>query len=276
MRCCRLRYRLPFFLLLSLAGIVLVLGFGNGVWLVGIGLVLIGICHLPDRASLAGRAAARRRRLVLALQRAEWLPAPWSDAIWPILGSMFMFRLIVYLYDLRHEKTPPTLVRTLAYFFMLPNACFPLFPVVDYKTFRRNYFDADAYQIYQTGVDWMVRGVIHLLLYRFVYYYLTLAPSEVHGPGDLGAVPGLQFPALPARVRTVPSLVGMLLSVRVPPARDAPPLPARVELHRLLAPDQHLLEGLHAEGLLLSGVFPAAKCWDRRRRWSSRRCSCSC
>ncbi len=31
----------------------------------------------------------------------------------------------------------------------------------------------------------MVRGVIHLLLYRVVYYYLTLAPSEVHGPGDL-------------------------------------------------------------------------------------------
>ena len=44
-----LRYRLPFFLLLSLAGIVLVLGFGNAVWLIAIGLVLIAICHLPVR-----------------------------------------------------------------------------------------------------------------------------------------------------------------------------------------------------------------------------------
>ena len=26
--------------------------------------------------------------------------------------------------------------RTLAYFFMLPNVCFPLFPVVDYLSFR--------------------------------------------------------------------------------------------------------------------------------------------
>ena len=34
--------------------------------------------------------------------------------------------------------------RTLSYFFMLPNACFPLFPVIDYKTFRRNYYDEDA------------------------------------------------------------------------------------------------------------------------------------
>ena len=179
-----LRYRLPFFLALSLAGIGLALGVVNGVWLVTLGLALIGMCHLPisfaARVSLLLAVGA-----LLALLRTEWLHAPWSAAIWPILGSMFMFRLIVYLYDLRHEKAPPTLVRTLTYFFMLPNACFPLFPVIDYKTFRRNYFDADAYRIYQTGVDWIVRGIIHLLLYRFIYYYLTLAPSEVHGPFDL-------------------------------------------------------------------------------------------
>ena len=89
---------------------------------------------------------------------------PWSRAIWPILGSMFMFRLIVYLYDLRHDTAPFSLSRSLAYFFLLPNVCFPLFPVVDFKTFRRTYFDADAARIYQTGVDWMVRGVIHLIL----------------------------------------------------------------------------------------------------------------
>jgi alginate O-acetyltransferase complex protein AlgI len=179
-----LRYRLPFFLALSLAGIGLVLGVGHGAWVVGIGLLLIGICHLPFPfgvriALLLGVAA------VLVLQRASWLPAPWSEAIWPILGSMFMFRLIVYLYDLRHESAPASPWTSLSYFFMLPNACFPLFPVIDYKTFRRNYFDEDAYRMYQIGVDWMVRGVAHLLLYRVVYYYFTLAPSEVHTPGDL-------------------------------------------------------------------------------------------
>jgi D-alanyl-lipoteichoic acid acyltransferase DltB (MBOAT superfamily) len=179
-----LRYRLPFFLALSLAGIALVLGVESGAWLVGIGLVLIGICHLPlpfvARIGLVLALAS-----VLAAQRAQWLPAPWSEAVWPILGSMFMFRLIVYLYDLRHEREAASPVRTLSYFFMLPNACFPLFPVVDYKTFRRNYYDDDAYRIYQIGVDWMVRGVLHLILYRIVYYYFTLAPSEVQGLGDL-------------------------------------------------------------------------------------------
>ena len=168
---------------LSLAGIALVLGLVNGVWLVAIGLVLIGICHLPIafRWRVAILVAVGRRARAAA---GRLLPAPWSTAIWPILGSMFMFRLIVYFYDLRHENAPPTLVRTLSYFFMLPNVCFPLFPVVDYKAFRRNYFDADAYQIYQTGVDWIVRGVIHLILYRFVYYYLTSRPPRCPDPAS--------------------------------------------------------------------------------------------
>jgi D-alanyl-lipoteichoic acid acyltransferase DltB (MBOAT superfamily) len=179
-----LRHRLPFFLVLSLAGIVLVLGLTHAAWLIGIGVVLIAICHLPfsytARIVLLLLVAA-----VLVAQRAQWLPAPWSEAIWPILGSMFMFRLIVYLYDLRHDRSPPSPVRALSYFFMLPNVCFPLFPVIDYKSFRRNYYDDDAHRTYQVGVDWIVRGVVHLLLYRIVYYYFTLAPSEVHGPGDL-------------------------------------------------------------------------------------------
>src|SRR5262245_12964785 len=138
-----LRWRLPFFLVLSLAGIVLVLGAGNAAWLVSIGLVLIGICHLP--VSFWARVAIIViLGLVLAAQRASWLPHIWSDAIWPILGSMFMFRLIVYLYDIKHDNSRVSTTSTLAYFFMLPNVCFPLFPVVDYRTFRRNYYDQDA------------------------------------------------------------------------------------------------------------------------------------
>jgi D-alanyl-lipoteichoic acid acyltransferase DltB (MBOAT superfamily) len=179
-----LRHRLPFFLALSLAGMGVVMGVANALWIVGIGLVLIGICHLPIpfnwRYALLGGVT-----LALVALRAKWVTGPMSEAIWPILGSMFMFRLIVYTYDLRHDSTLGSPVRTLAYFFMLPNACFPLFPVVDSTTFRRNYFDDDAYAIYQLGIDWMVRGVIHLLLYRYVYYHLALAPSEVTGPETL-------------------------------------------------------------------------------------------
>jgi 4-alpha-glucanotransferase len=71
---------------------------------------------------------------------------------------MFMFRLIVYFYDLRYEKTTAGAARTVAYFLMVPNAVFPLFPVVDFKTFRRSYYDIDAYLLYQRVIDWIVRG----------------------------------------------------------------------------------------------------------------------
>jgi D-alanyl-lipoteichoic acid acyltransferase DltB (MBOAT superfamily) len=176
-----LSYRLPFFVLLSLVGTGLLMGTANLGWMLLIGITLIGICHLPvpviARAALLVLVTA-----VLALQRAGVLPVPWSEAIWPILGSMFMFRLIIYFHDLSHSKAEPSAARTMAYFYMLPNASFPLFPVVDYQAFSRNYYDADAYRIYQTGVDWMVRGILHLVLYRLVYYYMILDPSEVTTP----------------------------------------------------------------------------------------------
>lgn len=176
------RFRLPFFAALSIAATAMILGLANAVWLLGFGLVLIGICHLPLNVWL-------RAVLLLgvggvaAAARIEWIAGPWSQAIWPILASMFMFRIIVYLYDIRHEKV--SVARSVSYFFMLPNVCFPMFPVVDYKVFRRTYYDAEQHEIYQTGVDWMVRGVIHLILYRVIYYYFTISPAEVVDPDTL-------------------------------------------------------------------------------------------
>jgi hypothetical protein len=167
---------------LSIVAIFLILGLSNGAWVLGFGIVLLGISHLPVKTwirvvLLLGIGA------LAAAAKVEWISGPWSQAIWPILASMFMFRLVVYLYDIRHEKA--SLSRSLAYFFMLPNACFPMFPVVDYKGFRRTYYDAEEHQIYQTGVDWMVRGIIHLILYRVIYYYLTISPADVIDPDTL-------------------------------------------------------------------------------------------
>ena len=79
---------------------------------------------------------------------ANWIQNPWSGAIWPILGSNVTFRLIVYMYHLRHQKEPISVSRTLSYFFLLPSICFPLFPVVDYKTFCRTYYDDEEHLIY--------------------------------------------------------------------------------------------------------------------------------
>src|SRR6185295_4924752 len=179
-----LRWRLPFFVALSLGGIAMIFGPADAAWLVFFGLVLIGICHLPMRL-WARVALLLLVGGVFALMRLEIIHGPWSRAVWPILGAMFMFRLIVYIYDMQHEQVPPSASRSLAYFFLLPNVCFPMFPVVDYRSFRRGYYDVERHRLYQIGVDWMTRGVVHLLLYRIVNYHFTVAPSEVVDPDTL-------------------------------------------------------------------------------------------
>ncbi len=195
------RYRLLFFVVLSFLAIELIFSkawdkwwqgdrwwygdIGEGAWLVAIGLGLIGLCHLPVR--FAWRVAALIAvGAVLAAARAGWISVPWSEAIWPVLASMFMFRIIVYLYEVRHEKKPVTLLERLAYFFMLPNVCFPLFPVVDFQTFRRTYYDKpDRHEIYQTGIHWLFRGALHLILYRLVYQNFVIDAAEVQDRRDL-------------------------------------------------------------------------------------------
>jgi len=93
--------------------------------------------------------------------------------------------LIIYVYDLKHGKATPTLTSTLSYFFLLPNVVFPFFPVVDYSTFRRTYYDDDQHRIYQKGLQWLFRGVLHLILYRYVNYYLVIAPEDVTNTAEL-------------------------------------------------------------------------------------------
>jgi len=176
--------RLPFFLALSLCAIFVVLGLSAGAILILIALGLVTICHLPIpysvRLILVFAAVG-----VLAAFRLNWIEASWSATVLPVVGAMFMFRLIIYLYDLRNEKETVSIWHRLSYFFMLPNVCFPLFPVVDYRTFLKTYCDDQRHRIHQRGIQWMLRGIVHLLLYRAVYFYLAPPASEVE---DLGGM----------------------------------------------------------------------------------------
>ncbi|MBP7147258.1 MAG: hypothetical protein KBD01_06915 [Acidobacteria bacterium] len=178
-------WRLPFFAALGVIGACYVLGPVEGALLAGTGLFLIGLCHLPlpfpVRIALVLIAAAG-----LAVLRAGLVETRWSAKVLPILGAMFMFRLIVYLYDLRHEQRPASPWARISYFFMLPNVCFTLFPVVDYKAFLRTYYNEEDNAIYAKGVRWMLLGVVHIALYRAVYLYLVPAPSAIDGAGGVG------------------------------------------------------------------------------------------
>jgi alginate O-acetyltransferase complex protein AlgI len=177
-------WRMPFFMMLSLAGIVVVLDWQQATWLVGVGLMLVALCHVPApfrvRVTLLLIAAG-----IMAAMRAGWIATPWPFAIWPLLGSMFMFRMMIYLYDVYHDRPSKSLSECLSYFFMLPNVCFPLFPVVDHQAFVRTYYNDDPYRIYQVGVRWIFRGFVHLILYRIIYKNWSIGLYDVENLGDL-------------------------------------------------------------------------------------------
>jgi hypothetical protein len=187
--------RLPFFLLLSLAATAWVLGIEGAQFrldvslertllLLAVGGALIAICRLPFRyavrvALLVAAGAA------LAVAQVRFADAPLVGAIGPVLGAMFMFRIALYLYDTEHDPKPPGVVRSLAYFFMLPNVFFTLFPVVDYKAFARGHYSADALAIYQRGVRWIARGLLQILAWRLVYYHVHVDPGRVRDGAEL-------------------------------------------------------------------------------------------
>jgi hypothetical protein len=174
-----IRTRVLFFLFLTGLTAAILLKW-NSLWLAASAFALLAICHLHinwwARVLLLICAGSG-----LASIQIGWLENPGLAAVVPILGSMFMFRIILYMYDLKNDCTPAPLPRRFAYFFMPPNICFPLFPVVDYKTFINTYYDTGAPGIYQKGIFWMMRGVCHLLLYRLIYYLMPMADSNLNG-----------------------------------------------------------------------------------------------
>lgn len=137
------------------------------------------------------------------------LPIP--IAFYPVFGAIFMFRIIIYVYDLAHAREPARLLPFLSYFYPLPNFYFVLFPVIDFQTMRRTYYQRDIHDTAQQGIHWMVRGAIQLMLYRLVLYlndpYL---PDRVTSFGALLATMVLTFLLYLNVSGTFHLIVGML------------------------------------------------------------------
>jgi hypothetical protein len=192
------RYRLSFFMVASLGTVAFVLGLPPlagtswtpslavprlGMFLAAAGL-LIAICRLPFSywvrvLLLVGVGAGA------AAFRSEAVDAGIPGILWPILAAMFMFRIIVYLYDSSVSGKRPSWKESWAYFLMLPNVCFTLFPVVDFKTFVGSRYNEEALAIYNRGLQWMGRGVLQLIIYRFVDQAFAMGAADVASGRDL-------------------------------------------------------------------------------------------
>jgi hypothetical protein len=162
----------------SIAGLFWVFGIPVAALVLTFSFALIGICRLPIWWS-ARVVIVASLATALAFARGmthDILP----DSVWPIVASMFMFRIVIYLYELKHCRTPETLTDTLTYFFLLPNYSFMLFPVVDYRTMQQGYFADDVHEIQRRGLQMMFHGTTHLLCYRVIYHDYLIPVSYVH------------------------------------------------------------------------------------------------
>jgi hypothetical protein len=211
------RFRRLWFTLVSIGAVALVIGFLQAAWVAGIAAVLIAVVRLP--INLRARVAALS---ALGAGFAWWRERS-DDMFWPIVGSMFMFRLIVYVQSTRRERVPSTLAETGSYFFLFPNAFFPFFPVVDYDTFRETYYNDERRAIYQRGIHWMAVGVSHLMIYRLIKYELLPTPLEIRSGADAALFLAMNY-ALYVRVSGLFHLIcGMLhlFGFNLPRTHDA-------------------------------------------------------
>ncbi|MGP0068385.1 MAG: hypothetical protein ACLQGP_32905, partial [Isosphaeraceae bacterium] len=180
------RWKKPLFVAASILGMILVMGISAGAWVLAISTVLIGIAVAPFPWGIrAGLIAAMAVFLAVLRPGIGSVAVSAPAGVIPLVASMFMFRMMIYLYELKHASKRETLVDTLGYFFLLPNSSFLHFPVVDYRTLQRGYFARGIHEIQHAGLEMMSRGTIHLLLYRVIYHKLLIPPETVHGLSSL-------------------------------------------------------------------------------------------
>ncbi len=178
------RWKQPFFIAASIGGLFWVFGAVVGSITVALTLGLVLLASLPIawgwRAGLVALFG-----LGLALARAGVVGLPLPELVWPILGSICMFRIVIYLHETRGRTERERLDDVMSYFFLLPNFAFHLFPVVDYRTLRRSYFSSEIHETQRAGLRLMLRGVIHLLLWRVINECLMVNAADVRGVASL-------------------------------------------------------------------------------------------
>ncbi len=172
--------RLPYFFLLNIIALVVLFSFGPGLGALAVGLLLVIVATLPIKYIY---------RVLLILVISGCLATFKSGIIGgsslyqmsSIVGGLFMFRLIMYMYEIHHETAAVSFWKRISYFFLLPNLIFWIFPIVDYRAFIQKFYTQTAVENCRKGLQWMFTGLVHLLIYRVIYYYGLPSPKEITG-----------------------------------------------------------------------------------------------
>ena len=111
-----LQYKLPFFLLLSLITYGIVIGALNALIIFFLGALFILIANLRLNYWLKVSIIFLGFSLLL-LVRTGVIQTEWGGNIVPIFGSIFMFRMVLYLYEMKQKPIEANIWQHLSYFF---------------------------------------------------------------------------------------------------------------------------------------------------------------
>ena len=115
------RWKKPLFVAVSILGMVLINGLSTAGGVLAVSAVLLILAAAPLRWSIrAGLIAALALCLAVLRARAAVGSEAIASGVIPIVATMFMFRMIVYLYERKHAGGREPLFDTLSYFFLLP------------------------------------------------------------------------------------------------------------------------------------------------------------
>lgn len=170
--------KIPFFTLISFLAILLVLGLINGLIVIGCGLFLISLCHIPIKYNYRLIIISLVILLFLFI-RIKIIPLHSFSILLPYVGTIFMIRLFLYLYEIKFDDSFNDGWSRVAYFFLIPNICFPLFPLVDYKIFKTTYYNIETSEIIKKALKRIYRGVFHLIGYKIIYLFISIDPTEI-------------------------------------------------------------------------------------------------
>lgn len=95
-------------------------------------------------------------------------------AFYRVFGSVFMFHILMYLYEAKRFKGRPSLRDYLRYFFMLPSFRLVL-PFVDFQRIGQSRYARDIHVVAQQGILWIARGGVQYAVYVVASRHLWFA-----------------------------------------------------------------------------------------------------
>jgi hypothetical protein len=145
-------------------------------------LLAVAITFIPQKTARNSTAAVLFAGMIAA--RIIFRNHGALNTMIALAGIFIMLRFIFLLYEISFIKTKPSFLERVNYLFMLPNIFFPLFPIVDPLVFFKQK-ESDTNEAIALGKMWLVRGILHLLFYRFIYLYVSPSIYELHSWRDL-------------------------------------------------------------------------------------------